>query len=60
MGGCRSSLSIAPVDASLVGDKVPVQEEDVEDTTAMSVVLGANGTGHHSSEGSRGKDGDLF
>lgn len=53
-------MSIAPVDPSLVGDKVPDQEEDVEDTVAMSVVLGANGIGHRSSEGSRGKDGDLF
>jgi hypothetical protein len=58
MGGGRSSLSSAHVDPSLVGDEVPIQGEDVEDTAATRAMLGANGTGHRSSEGSGGKDGD--
>jgi hypothetical protein len=60
VGGGRSSLSAAPADPSLVGDEVPIEGEDVEDTTAMRVVLGTDDVGHCSSEGSEGKNGVLL
>lgn len=37
---------MAPIDPSLVGDKVPVQGENVEDTMAMSAMLRVDGEGH--------------
>jgi hypothetical protein len=38
---------------------VPIQGEDVEDTTAMRVVLRMDGVSHHSMEGSRGRTDNL-
>lgn len=60
MGGGWSSLSAAPTNPSLVGDKVLVQGEDVEDAMATRAVLGADDMGRHSSEGFGGKGGDLL
>jgi hypothetical protein len=61
-GGQVQSALVPPwavVEApSLVGDEVPIQGEDVEDTAATRAVLGANDTGCRSLEGSGGKDGD--
>lgn len=60
VGGCRSPLYLVHVNPSLVGDEVLVQREDVKDTMVMRVILGVDDAGHHTSEGSRGKDGDLL
>ena len=60
MSGDQSPLSSVHVDPSLVGDEVLVQGEDVEDTMVTRAMLGEDGVGHRSLEGSGGKDGDLL
>ena len=59
---CERSLELLVcrlANPSLMGGKVPVQGENVKDATAARAMLGADVIGRHSSEGSKGKDGDL-
>lgn len=61
MDGSWSSLSMAPIEPSLVGDEVVAQEEDIEDMAVIGAVLRSDGEGCSPSlEVSGGKDGDLL